>query len=67
MDDRTYILLQRKIFKKYKVECMVVSEIIEFNRMCSRIASYRDCELCYSTVKAIIQEVRDSLKDNKLG
>ena len=67
MEDRTYILLQRKIFKRYKIGCMVTQNIIKFNILCSKIAEQRDCELCYSTVKAIIQEVRDSLKDNKLG
>jgi len=58
MDLRQYNTLQAKIFKRYKLECMVVNDIVRFNILCSKIAEKRNCNLCYSTIKSIIVEVR---------
>ncbi len=58
MNLRQYNTLQAKIFQRYKLECMVVNDIVGFNILCSKIAEKRDCELCYSTIKSIIVEVK---------
>ena len=55
---KKYNDLQRAIFKKYRIESMMLYDIIHFNILCSKISEQRECELCYSTIKKIIQEVK---------
>ena len=65
LDLRTYNNLQRAIFKKYKKECGIVNDKVHFYIICSKIAMYRECELCYSTVKEIIKIVKRKGDENE--
>jgi hypothetical protein len=67
LNDSDYILIQRKIFKKYQAQNLAVYKILEFNRMCSEICEHKNCELNYSTVKCIMKIVRKYMRKEKIN
>jgi len=59
MDIKQYNNLQSKIFRKYKIDCMLVSDSIRFFKICSAISQYRECKTGYNTTKHIIEIIKE--------
>ena len=57
MNNKEYIAIQRKIFKKYHADHLVFNKIIEFNKMCAEISYYKEDNLNESTIKKITEIV----------
>ena len=63
---KKYNDVQRAIFKKYNLQNTVIYETTAFYILCSRIAEQRECEICYTTLKKILKEVKEMIKNGEI-
>lgn len=59
MNLEEYNKIQSKIFQKYKIECSVVNDSVEFFKICSLLSQHRDEELGYSSIKHMIMRIKE--------
>ena len=62
MNNKEYISIQRKIFKKYHADNLILNKIIEFNKMCAEISYHKEDDLNESTIKKITEIVEKYTK-----
>ena len=59
MNLKEYNTLQSEIFKKYKIDCMLINNSVKFYKLCSKISQYRYEELCEDTINKIIKIIEE--------
>lgn len=62
MDLKDYNVIQAKLFKKYKVDKLVIDDIIKFNQICCLLSAYRESNTTYNTIKSMIKIVKAGVK-----